>query len=100
MRIGASVRVAGVLRGAEEAHAIDRHRLAVVEELEVGGGEVDDRLAVRVGDDRVDLHEVRAAAEDRRGLRRLGLRRLRDAARSVAAKSTADNSQIRRTMRR
>jgi hypothetical protein len=70
-------RVCGILGGAKKAHAVDRHRLAVVKKLEVRGGEIGDRKAVVVGDDRVDLHEVRAAAKRRRlrGLWRL--RRLR-----------------------
>ena len=69
--------IAGVRGGAEEAHTLDRRRLAVVEKLEVGGGAIDDRLAVRVGDDGADLDEVRAAAERRRLRRRLRLWNLR-----------------------
>jgi hypothetical protein len=42
--------------------------------FEVRGGEIGDRLAIVVGDDGVDLDEVRAAAKDRR-LWRLGAER-------------------------
>ena len=56
--------------GAEKPHRVDRDRLAVVQQLEIGGGEIDDRTQALVGDDRVDLHAVGAAAKDG-GLRRL-----------------------------
>ena len=67
----------------DEAERLDGLRLAVLEHLEVGLLQIDDRIALPVGDDRVDADEVDAGAEDRllvggrRGAGAVGWRRLR-----------------------
>ena len=62
--------------GAEEADALQGDARAVVEHLEVVGGQLENRLAFCVRDDGVDLDERGAAAEDRWLLLRRGALRL------------------------
>ena len=73
----------------DQLELLDRLRLAVLEDLEVGLRQVGDRLVLPVGDDDVDADEVDAAAERRLLRRRPAERRPGPLARVAALEPAA-----------